>query len=1489
MKKILNICLAVMLLMSGLITVNAQADSEIVVNAHYDSESIIYYSRVQSGANNELMTSAWSTYENTTCLDLANDVYAVFSVNVSQAGWYSLELGAGSNSDTSVGVSVNSAYMGKIEVKNNATQNGSNTEGWVSGTYYPINTNDGNVWLEEGENRITLRGEGNKAIVDNFKLTRNTAYTAQPPAKNTYYFRDYSAAWSSGAQTNYPYLTFMGSNFAVARKDDYVIQFDVSVPTAGWYNVDFRYGTPSSSIKYTLSVNSENEPAIEYTTEANAPQYLPCVTTPIGKIYLNKGRNNIRWHQDKAGAMAYKQYFALTLDTEAQLHTLKQEINPFYAKSVKYARDGATNYTPGKMDGGMYAYGNGEYTYLVNVPTAGEYDVCVDYKLAGVAETNLFNFTYTINGVSAENPLKFHGTGGTSIASAGRVTEKVSTATLSEGGNIIKITTPGLDMIWYNITFEKPFGAVYSGETEITAVQDGNLVAKLDPTCIIGSELAVFAIYANDKLVAVKTEKVSGKTEMSELRIDNFTTEIGNNYDMKIFLWDSKNDGICKEIKDNHKGYYVSESGSESGDGSYNNPFVSIGQAKKAIAAISDTMTEDIVVNILPGYYQLDETEIFDETHSGKNGFNIIYRGTSYTNPPIISGGTKITGWTEGENGIWKAPAPIEDTRTLYINGYPAQRAQSKYKYECAGLYTDEGSQYQYDGILVKSKNFISDYENPENLEIAWPLYWTWQRTPVKDVIDEGEYTRIVMDQPAFHNSFYQPYYGIEPTQSAKFVVENAKELLDEPGEFYFDKAKKEIYYYPFKNEDLTTAETYCGTTEFLIKTKGSGIESKVENLVFENLDFRYGAWNDASERGVSVQQADRLAADQMKTGKWTNRCMPAQFEMEYAKNITVKDCRFTALGSGGISMFNAVSDSKVIGNVFSDISGTAVIIGSFEHESTLLEGEERVTNIEVSHNVIRRVANEFYNGCGMSIYWPTNINVHHNDIEDVPYTGMTVGWGWTADKVPEASGIKITDNRIANTNDTVRDGAHIYTLGVLKDCYIERNYLIKSHDWRGGLYLDAGSSYLTLTENVVEDVDLWFMCLADGLHTDVTAVDNFVGEADNKSSNASEPVDYNTVTEVGTFYKGDGEWPERALEIMAGVGPQGGYKSLKSKAQLPAWRTNWIHDYQTEAFKVPGEVWTEAEDFMPGGEGITWHSKEFAKPWAFKYGGILETVLGRMSVGDWQTYEVEIPEDGEYNFLVNGASEYIGGGLNVYVDGKQVISKGQIGNTDTWEIYEVHNLGKVNMTKGRHIIKTEYSGAFNFNKFRFAKASEVDSYEDSIYYDEGVVVPEIKLDYSDIEGHAAYDEIVSVLKKGIMTAVGDTKFAPDAEMTLYQAVQAAMNTVNIKYTEENWKEIAAAYGLLKSKTEADGVITRERFAQMMLKAAETRRILYIHDDKVVSYSDAGSISSEYKEAVDKLSSYGVFGDATSFNPKNTLLRSEAAVIMANVYELFAK
>ena len=117
--------------------------------------------------------------------------------------------------------------------------------------------------------------------------------------------------------------------------------------------------------------------------------------------------------------------------------------------------------------------------------------------------------------------------------------------------------------------------------------------------------------------------------------------------------------------------FYVAPDGSDANPGTEAKPFATLEKARQAVRAINKDMTGDIVVVLRGGTYRIDKTITFEADDSGTNGHNVIYRAQA-GETPIISGGKPVVGWQPDEKGRWKAPAPVDDFRQLYVGGVRA-------------------------------------------------------------------------------------------------------------------------------------------------------------------------------------------------------------------------------------------------------------------------------------------------------------------------------------------------------------------------------------------------------------------------------------------------------------------------------------------------------------------------------------------------------------------------------------------------------------------------------------------------------------------------------------------------------------------------------------------------------------------------------------------------------------------------------------------------
>ncbi|MGN1059847.1 MAG: hypothetical protein ACI4QW_05380, partial [Clostridia bacterium] len=244
-------------------------------------------------------------------------------------------------------------------------------------------------------------------------------------------------------------------------------------------------------------------------------------------------------------------------------------------------------------------------------------------------------------------------------------------------------------------------------------------------------------------------------------------------------------------------------------------------------------MQGDIVVSLAPGRYeQLTNLDMRIED-SGFNGYNVIYRGEDAENMATLSGAKEVTGtWTEGENGIWSIKAEnLKFARELIVNDRLATRAKSSKKiYGNAHYKNIEHTEHQhYNGKLgaygfYVDKTKLGLYENPEDIEFHWVSKFRSGSFHVDDIIqdpDDPDQVIAIMDRRVW-SQYTVTFQGDGQIHySVGFIVENAYELLDEPGEFYFNKKTKVLSYIPREGEDMNNAEVLCPQGEQLIYIHG--------------------------------------------------------------------------------------------------------------------------------------------------------------------------------------------------------------------------------------------------------------------------------------------------------------------------------------------------------------------------------------------------------------------------------------------------------------------------------------------------------------------------------------------------------------------------------------------------------------------------------------------------------------------------------------------
>lgn len=884
-----------------------------------------------------------------------------------------------------------------------------------------------------------------------------------------------------------------------------------------------------------------------------------------------------------------------------------------------------------------------------------------------------------------------------------------------------------------------------------------------------GKAEVYFDGYEKPLLINTTGENVEGETFVSNIYLKEGTYSMILKTCDEVMLFDyirfmsSLNDGIPLEelkVKDDkqtdadevksgynniYKEIYVSAIGDDLASGTKNAPFKTLKRVKEEIASCNDAMTGDIVVNICGKYFEITETEVFSVEHSGKNGYNVIIRGENRLSPTIVHGGKQVTGWEKHNDILWRAPAPegITDVRHLYIDGFPAVRAQSKYTYKVVELVDDPETPENPDGFIVSTDNFPKTLTNAEDMECMWSIEWFGFITPVKDITYEERSATFLMDQPCFGMNKLN-VEKMNVSSGTHFYMENAPELLDEPGEFYFNKKDGYIYYYPYKSDNMLEDDTFVGNVEFLFDIKGNSLSDKIENIIFDNLDIRYSVWNYITTFGLKGTQADAIS--DIENSSYSTIMTPAQINVNYADNIKFINSTFSCLGSTAIGMRDGVTNSTVDGNIFKDTAGGAVSIGTWEH-STMDKGTLICRNINVTNNVIRRIATEQRNCVPISVYYEADVNILHNDIEDVPYSGISAGWGWGSTKPATIWGnFNISNNRIVDIMSTLRDGSHIYTLGGSRESVISGNYAADSGYIISGVYNDQGSYYYEIFDNVIEcgETDYWWMQGIDGTGN-LNAYDNHIIAGTVRVAAEANNTEKNT-----TKYE-DKVWSGKALEIINNAGVEKEYKNLLTLSERPKGKISILEaipkdDYIPVNERKALEGTIEAEDFMFGGEGIGYHKITPISPpnntyrpltdevSLYKSSNMRTYVIDNNFDGEWLQYEVEIKETDEYYFDIITSQKWgedsVQPAMNVYIDGDLVFAQKPIPYSVKWGILDNSTLGKYNFKEGKHIIKIEFlNNGFYLDAFRIHRDDpnvvKVELFGNEPEYDEGRIVYE--------------------------------------------------------------------------------------------------------------------------------------------------------------------
>lgn len=554
---------------------------------------------------------------------------------------------------------------------------------------------------------------------------------------------------------------------------------------------------------------------------------------------------------------------------------------------------------------------------------------------------------------------------------------------------------------------------------------------------------------------------------------------------------------------------WISPKGSDFNDGTRQSPKATLTSALRQ--AREWRRTEDnriqggITIYMEGGTYAFYEPFFIRPEDSGTKESPTIIRSVG-DEKVILSGGISINGWKK-QGKVWVADVPVFngrplDFRQLWVNGKKAVRARDVEDFEkmnriCS---VDEKNEILY----VPAVSIRRLIDNKGNLkakyaEMVLHQMWCVANLRIRSVEVQGDSAAIRFHQPESRIQFEHPWPRPMVTtdgHNSAFYLTNARELQDVPGEWYHDMDARKVYYYPREGEKMQEAKVIVPAVETLVRVEGT-VDRPVCHIRFEKITFSYTTWMRPSEKGHVPLQAGMYLTDGYRIDPkmqrnylnhpldnqgWLGR-PAAAVRVVAARQIDFERCRFEHLGSTGLDYEEAVQGGVVRGCLFRDIAGNGLLVGSFSpaaHETHLpydpADRREVCTQQHINNCYFTEIGNEDWGCLAIAAGYVGDVNIEHNEISEVPYSGISLGWGWTQ-TVNCMRNNRVHANLIHHYAKHMYDVAGIYTLGSQPKSYVTENcvhsiykpgYVHDPNHWFY-LYTDEGSSFITVRDNWTE------------------------------------------------------------------------------------------------------------------------------------------------------------------------------------------------------------------------------------------------------------------------------------------------------------------------------------------------------------------------------------------------------------------------------------
>ena len=461
-----------------------------------------------------------------------------------------------------------------------------------------------------------------------------------------------------------------------------------------------------------------------------------------------------------------------------------------------------------------------------------------------------------------------------------------------------------------------------------------------------------------------------------------------------------------------------------------------------------------MTIKLLPGEYGLAPI------HFGKFTSNITIEPYG-DGEVLISGGKRITGWKKDTfNGVDCFSAHIPEVAEgkwnftdLYVDGLRADC--TRYPAEGEPELTILEAENPGHNLFDHSKWFIAKKEdvavfntfrNFEDCYISFLHYWVDEHTPIESYdIETG---RI--------NMKYTSMFNIN--HNFTYFLENVAEMFKNKNEWYLDRPSGMVYYIPRCScQTPESIVAYAPITSKLVEINGA------TGVHFKNIKFAYtrGEYS-CSQREHGEKTGLAYASDAQAVSN-----AHGSISFQNCHNCSLKNCSLHNFGVHGVTIDSGSSNVVISHCDIYDGGAGGVKINGGGYGSP---ENTHVKNCKVSDCRIEHCGRRYYAACGVLLMNAYDCEISHNEICDIYYSGVSVGWNWGY--TPSITkNILVTKNHIHHLGQgKLSDMGGVYLLGPQEGTVVSNNVIhdIQCKEYGGwALYTDEGSSYIRLENNV--------------------------------------------------------------------------------------------------------------------------------------------------------------------------------------------------------------------------------------------------------------------------------------------------------------------------------------------------------------------------------------------------------------------------------------